>query len=100
MQSFIGREDLQSESYDRLFKVMSENPQNGYSKDEIRRFIVDFLMPEFNKVKPQDAKWSKETDDIIKDIGIGSQKNKKESVSNFMEYLLPKMLAEHQLKVT
>ena len=73
--------------------------QTHYSKDEARRFITDFLLPEFNDIPKEDKNWTKATEDLIKELGL-VQKNKKPTLINFLNKLNPKLLAEHKATVS
>ena len=67
------------ESYGKLFKALKAD-QKGFEAEEIKRFITDFLIPEFNKTSnniedPTYKKWCKDVDDCANQVKLKQKLN-------------------------
>ena len=83
---------------DKLMKVLVSDSQTGFSSDEARRFILDFLLPEIDRerdenvaagkikkerpagaaIDKEDAYWKGEIENSLKESGLKPTKNSRE----------------------
>ena len=86
---------------DKLFKVLVSDSQQGFSGEEARRFVLDFLLPEMDKDRDAEVKknrqvkkrpaganidkeekyWKDEIEGSIKDVGLKPAKNSRDLLS-------------------
>ena len=106
IKTFLARPELLKICNDKLFKVLVADNQSGFTADEGRRFVLDFLIPEINadrddavkrnkqvKKRPstidqEDAYWKNEVEGGLKDIGLKPTKNTRDNLTDYMTNML------------
>ena len=81
IKSFLANSDLVEQTTDKLYKIMvMDNPNGGYAKDDVKRFVTEFLLPEFDPSRDE-ALWRTLIENACTEVNIKISKNMRESLT-------------------
>ena len=78
--------------------MVMDNPNGGYAKDDVKRFVTEFLLPEFDPSRDE-ALWRTLIENACTEVNIKISKNMRESLTQFIVNVLNKLLDHYQTKL-
>ena len=108
IKNFLALPELLEACCEKLFKVMVTDGQQGFTSDDARRFVGEFLMKEIladrdeevkqnNQVKKRPAGvdpdkdenfWKSQVDEAIKASGLKANKNNRDTLKSYLTAVL------------